>query len=164
MSIFSRGKKTKHKQKSMSPEKKAEKLLNKKYYETLVEDPDALRIAISKKIGYDLPTPNPLATKRKEVQSKFFDNAAALINADPELKDRMTRSLAEQIMEVKMDDNGKHPEGFLDQLSDFEETAGVLGYKKDSNLAGLVVSALGALPEINVFLRQVMGGQGQGQK
>jgi hypothetical protein len=88
-----------------------------------------------------------------------------MIDSNPELSNRMTKSLVDQIIGTK--DNGRQTRPFMDILSEFEETAQRLGYKNDANWMGLVAAALQALPEVNVFLRTIMEQRGQapqGQK
>lgn len=158
---FGFGKKTpgRRRRKTQSIEEKTNKLLTKKYYEVISSDEEALRAAVSKKFNVELPVPNPLAQKRREIQGRYWEKAATMIDSNPELSNRMTESLVDQIIDTK--DNVRQRRNFVDILSEFKGTAQRLGYKNDADLLGLVAAALQALPEVNVFLRTIMEQRGQ---
>lgn len=158
---FNFGKKTpgRRRRKPQSIEERTNKLLTKKYYEFISSDEEALRAAMSRKFNVELPVPNPVAQKRREIQGRYWEQAVTMIDSNPELSTRMTESLVDQIIDTK--EHGRQPRTFMDRLSEFEETAQQLGYKRDADLLCLVAAALKALPEVNVFLSTVMEQRGQ---
>lgn len=114
-----------------------------KFRELIKDNPNAEREWVSKQMGVDLKPPDPMETRKKEIEATLTEEAFKEISDDPELRKRAAEKIVEQIVGVisKGEEEGGEYEGSpIDQALELVE-----GYEELKERFGVKAGPLGGL-------------------
>ena len=146
---------SKKKKTTITPEQKANKLIDKGYLDAINKDEDILRAAVAKKFGIAVPTKQDEALKKRaELRKRYMDDAVGIIQNDPEMLERYKTQLAEEILDMPADGHSKSGlENLTEELEEFEQVAQRLGYNQNTGMMTLLGNVTKDLPALAAILQ-----------
>jgi len=146
---------SKKKKTPITPEQKANKLIDKGYLDAINKDEDMLRAAVAKKFGIAVPTKQDEALKKRaELRKRYMDDAVGIIQNDPEMLERYKTQLAEEILDMPADGHSKSGlENLTEELEEFEQVAQRLGYNQNTGMMTLLGNVTKDLPALAAILQ-----------